>query len=75
MHSTVIFWILVIVYTDQQAFLSHHKTQLSKMLSTEAERLGSVKPISSVRLGIFLGNTLLKVQYEASSQDDTVNAK
>ena len=34
--------------TDQQASLIHRNTQLSKILSTVAERLGSVKHISTV---------------------------
>lgn len=35
-------------FMDIGSVLSHHETQLSKMLSTVAERLGSVKHISTV---------------------------
>lgn len=38
---------------DQQAFLDHHETQLSKMLNTVTERLGSLKLTQRVRIGFF----------------------
>lgn len=60
--------------TDQQAFLSHFNTQLSKMLNAVTERLWSQKHKKSVRMGAFAGNALLKVQYVWSSQDDAGDA-
>lgn len=58
---------------DQQAFLDHHETQLSKMLNTVTEWLGSLKLKKEWELDFF--HALLRMQDEASSQDDTVDVQ